>query len=214
MPQALIHDHHLVTCSSSTHSIPIHQYNMDSGYEYIADRTTFDNHNMVPSIDALYFHWKRACWAIPELSWVSTKQRYIHKLQKEPNLDKIVSLPHMSRGRPLTLGQYDCEVAEYIRSLHAAWGIVNWSITIAAAMGILSHWNPAMECRLCQYSKIPHHHDVGVSIYKSSPPFLFSPFHLQITTDICVFLEAFINLRWHLYTSRGIYKSPLAIVYL
>ena len=29
----------------------------------IADRTTFDT-NMVPSTDALYLHWKRACWVL------------------------------------------------------------------------------------------------------------------------------------------------------
>ena len=29
----------------------------------IADRTTFYN-NMVPSTDALYFHWKRTCWVL------------------------------------------------------------------------------------------------------------------------------------------------------
>ena len=29
----------------------------------IADRTTFDS-SMIPSDQALYFHWKRACWVI------------------------------------------------------------------------------------------------------------------------------------------------------
>ena len=31
--------------------------------ENIADRTTFDS-SMIPSDQALYFHWKRACWVI------------------------------------------------------------------------------------------------------------------------------------------------------
>lgn len=62
---------------------------------------------------------------VSESSVRNMKKEYLQKLQEEPDPDNIVSLPRGSRGRPLMLGRYDCEVADYIRSLRAAGGIVN-----------------------------------------------------------------------------------------
>ena len=48
------------------------------------------------------------------------------------------------RGRPLMLRDYDQDVSNYIKSLREAGGIVNRSIVVAAAKGILSHKNPGL----------------------------------------------------------------------
>ena len=42
------------------------------------------------------------------------------------------------------LKEYDAEVAKYVGSLRVAGGIVNRSIVIAAAKGIVSHGNPSL----------------------------------------------------------------------
>ena len=55
---------------------------------------------------------------MPESS-MRTIKKSVQKLQEEPDPDKITSLPHGSRGRPLMLGCYDHEVTEYIISLCA-----------------------------------------------------------------------------------------------
>ena len=67
------------------------------------------------------------------------KKSWYLKLREEPDPDKITCLPRANRGRPLMLGSYDQEVAKYIKSLRIAGGIVNRSIVIAAARGIVSH---------------------------------------------------------------------------
>ena len=65
------------------------------------------------------------------------KKAYLSLLKKEIDSDKIKSLPHAARGRPLLLRGYDKDVASYIKSLREAGGIVNRSIVIAAAKGIV-----------------------------------------------------------------------------
>ena len=72
------------------------------------------------------------------------KKAYLVLLQKEKDPDKIKGLPHASRGIPLLLWDYNKDVASYIKSLRAAGGIVNRSIVIAAAKGIVSYKNPAL----------------------------------------------------------------------
>ena len=48
----------------------------------------------------------------------------------------ITSLPHATLGRPLLLtSKLDDEIAEYIRALRLAGGIVNRSIVVASAKG-------------------------------------------------------------------------------
>ena len=92
------------------------------------------------------------------------KKSWYLKLREEPDPDKITSFPHGNRGHPLMLGSYDKEVAKYLKSLHTAGGIVNRSILIATATGIVSHRSPGL---------LKEH---GGSIYlgrKSAESFLF-----------------------------------------
>ena len=65
------------------------------------------------------------------------KKTHLSKLSEERNPDNITSLPHAARGRPLMLGSYDRDVASYMQSLRIAGGIVNHSIVVAAAKGIV-----------------------------------------------------------------------------
>ena len=45
---------------ASTSSLFHHQKWIDNVRQNVADRSTFDN-DMVPSTEALYYHWKRTC---------------------------------------------------------------------------------------------------------------------------------------------------------
>ena len=67
------------------------------------------------------------------------KKAYLSLLKKDKDPDNVKSLPHAARGRPVLLRSYDKDVASYIKSLREAAGIVNWSIVIAAAKGIVSY---------------------------------------------------------------------------
>ena len=80
---------------------------------------------------------------VTESTVCNMKNAYLLVLQKEKDPDKITSLPHASRGRHLLLREYK-DVASYIKSVRAAGGIVNHSIVIAAAKGIVSYKNPAL----------------------------------------------------------------------
>ena len=50
---------------SSTHTTVQQQHKdwLEDIRQNIADRITFDN-DMIPSIEALYYHWKRSCWVL------------------------------------------------------------------------------------------------------------------------------------------------------
>ncbi len=80
--------------------------------------------------------------AIPESSVRNMKNAYLKQLDKVKSPEQIKKLPHSSRGRPLKLGEYDDIVKEYVHHLRLAGGIINRSIVIAAARGILSHLAP------------------------------------------------------------------------
>ena len=72
------------------------------------------------------------------------KSAYLRKLRSEKDPNNNVALPHGSVGRPLLLGKaLDSKVAEYIKALRIAGGIVNRSILVAAAKGIVMHESPA-----------------------------------------------------------------------
>lgn len=77
-------------------------------------------------------------------STVRNMKAYLSLLKKEKDPDKIKTLPHAARGRPLLLQDYDKDVASYIKSLREAVGICNRSIVIPAAKGIVSYKNPAL----------------------------------------------------------------------
>ena len=53
------------------------------------------------------------------------------------------------------LGDYDKEVVKYVQCLRKAGGIVNRSIVVAAAKGIVSHWNPSFKRAQWPESSIP-----------------------------------------------------------
>ena len=72
------------------------------------------------------------------------KKAYLSMLKTEKDPDKIKSLPHATRGRPLLLRGYDKDIASYIKSLREGGHIVSRSIVIAAAKGIISYTNPAL----------------------------------------------------------------------
>ena len=62
-----------------------------------------------------------------------------------PDPADIASLPHATLGRTLLVGsELDGDIAEYVRVLHLAGGIVNRSIVQAAAKGIVAHKNAAL----------------------------------------------------------------------
>ena len=72
------------------------------------------------------------------------KKAYYKALREKRNPEPVNVLKHGLRGRPLKLGSLDPVVQNYIRKLRLAGGIVNRSIVIAAATGIVEHNNPAL----------------------------------------------------------------------
>ena len=72
------------------------------------------------------------------------KKVYIEKLKTDPDPAKIISLPHASRGCPLMVGEFDTEIESYKRSIHLVGGIVNASIVITGAKGIIAHSKPSL----------------------------------------------------------------------
>ena len=71
------------------------------------------------------------------------KRRYLEQLKSVRDPDLIISLPNATLGRPLLIGKFDDEVAQYIRNLRLSGGIVNSNIVIAAAKGIIGHKSPS-----------------------------------------------------------------------
>ena len=72
------------------------------------------------------------------------KRKYLDKVKSVGDPDSVTSLPSAPSGRPLLLGKYDDEVAEYVHMLRLSGGILNSSILIAAAKGIIAHRNPGL----------------------------------------------------------------------
>ena len=50
---------------------------------------------------------------------------------------EVSAIPSLKRGRPLTLGEVNSEVQQYLRALNAAGTPVNSAIVIASAKGIV-----------------------------------------------------------------------------
>lgn len=72
----------------------------------------------------------------------SIKKQYI-QASKQATGD-VITLPHGNRGRPLKLGDFDISVQTYVRKLRISGGIVNRTIVIAAAKGILKSHDPSL----------------------------------------------------------------------
>ena len=85
---------------------------------------------------------------IPESTVRGMKSIYLRELESEKDPLEVTQLPHQLRGHPLKLGEYDGMVKENIHALRRAGGIVNRSIVVAAATGILEHLDPS---RLSQH---------------------------------------------------------------
>ena len=82
---------------------------------------------------------------VSESSVRNMKKAYFQKLKCVPDPADITNLPHAALGRPLLVGsELDADIAEYVRDLHLAGGIVNRSIVQAAAKGIIAHKNAAL----------------------------------------------------------------------
>ena len=65
------------------------------------------------------------------------KKQYEAELKRIGPKQEISRLPEKKRGRPLTLGELDGKVLQYVRSLQRAGTLVNARIVIAAAEGII-----------------------------------------------------------------------------
>ena len=82
---------------------------------------------------------------VSESSMRNMKKLYMERLNSGLDPSAITSLPHATLGRPLLLtSKLDDEIAEYIRALRLAGGIVNRSIVVASAKGIIAHKNPGL----------------------------------------------------------------------
>ena len=63
---------------------------------------------------------------VSESSVRNMKKTYFLKLNSVPDPADITSLPHAALGRPLLVGsELDVDIAEYVRALRLAGGIVN-----------------------------------------------------------------------------------------
>lgn len=72
----------------------------------------------------------------------SLKQAYLQTCKQKKC--EVESLMHGNRGKPLALGDLDDRVKKYIRTLRLAGGIVNRTVTMAAAKGIVKNANPSL----------------------------------------------------------------------
>ena len=88
---------------------------------------------------------------VPEPTARKFKNAYVNELERrkqEVPTDQCIApvheLPPKKRGRPLLLGQYDELVQDYIKCLRKAGGVVNTSIAVAVAEGLLLSRNRSM----------------------------------------------------------------------
>ena len=72
------------------------------------------------------------------------KLYYLSLKENGGNPDKVTFPDHGSRGRPLKLGKLDNKVQMYVKKLRAAGGIVNKTVVISAATGIVEALDPSL----------------------------------------------------------------------
>lgn len=68
------------------------------------------------------------------------KKKYLEAVKQraaQGDSSPVISIPSKRMGRPLTLGDLDPKVQQYIRALHQAGAPVGTSVIIAAAKGII-----------------------------------------------------------------------------
>ena len=66
------------------------------------------------------------------------KKQYQTDLKKSGSEEEITQLAKKKRGRPLSLGNLDEKVQQYIRALRKAGTLVNARVVLAAAEGIVT----------------------------------------------------------------------------
>lgn len=76
--------------------------------------------------------------------WVT---KYKKQLKAKPTIDpqEISELPTAKRGRPLLLGhELDTQVAEHVLAIRESGGIINRSILLSSAIGIVRHYDRSL----------------------------------------------------------------------
>ena len=81
-------------------------------------------------------HFSREFLTLGESTVRLFKKQYEAELKRKPE-QEISHLPKKKRGHPLTLGELDGKVQQYVRSLRRAGTPVNARIIMAAAEGII-----------------------------------------------------------------------------
>ena len=71
------------------------------------------------------------------------KKKYLLQVKVTKDVP-VTELTPEKRGRPLLLGEIDKDVADHIRSIREAGGIVNQAIVIATAHGLVKRKNPTL----------------------------------------------------------------------
>jgi len=71
------------------------------------------------------------------------KKKYLLQVKETKDVP-VTQLTPEKRGRPLLLGEIDKDVADHIRSIREAGGIVNQDIVIATARGLVKRKNPTL----------------------------------------------------------------------
>ena len=77
----------------------------------------------------------------------SFKKKYLAAVAEKraaQDYTEVSAIPSLKRGRPLTLGEIDGEVQQYLRALRAAGTPVNSAIVIASAKGIVMTKNRSL----------------------------------------------------------------------
>ena len=78
--------------------------------------------------------------SVSESTLRTFRDKYRHELEVKATIgdaSPVSSLPEKPRGRPVLLGKYDSEVMNYLLALKRAGGIVNPSIAVSTARGVL-----------------------------------------------------------------------------
>ena len=88
-----------------------------------------------------FFTRKLKC-PVPKTTVTSIKQHYLAQRDEE-GVSHLTVLPWRKQGRPLLLGGLDNKVQMYLKKLRASGGVVNIRIAMAAARGIVMHFDPA-----------------------------------------------------------------------
>lgn len=78
---------------------------------------------------------------IPESTVRSYRKLYLTHLQTAGSPSKVLQICHGNRGRPVKLGMLDDKVKTYLYKLRAAGGVVNRTVVLAAARGIIQKYD-------------------------------------------------------------------------